>query len=84
MLSQSGLPLVPIDYEDARSIILGGIEYARKLGFSPNQDWKDSKHVVEPDRPFNKKFEFGRDGQPLYIQGPSDDFVEIAEKLCLK
>lgn len=73
MLAQTGLPLIPIDYEDARSIILGGIEFAAKQGFSPNPDWKDSKHVVESERRFDNKFEFGKHGKPLYIQGPGDD-----------
>lgn len=84
MLAQAGMPLVPIDYEDARSIIFGGIQFASKHGFSPNQDWKDSKHIVEPEKPFNDKFEFGSSGKPVYIQGPDDDPVAITSKLHLK
>ena len=84
MIAQTGQNFVPIDYEDARSIIFGGIEFASKLGFSPNLDWKDSKHIVESDRHFEHKFEFGRHGKPFYIQGPHDDPVEITSKLSLK
>ncbi len=84
MLAQSGLNLLPIDYEDARSVIFGGIEFASKHGFIPNHGWKDTKHVVEPDRPFNDRFEFGSHGKPVYIQGPHDDPVVITSKLSLK
>jgi hypothetical protein len=72
MLDLADMPLVPIDYEDARSIIFGGIEFARKHGFSPNQDWKDSMHVVEPEKLFSNKFTFGRHDKPFYIPGPGD------------
>lgn len=81
VLSQSNMKMINIEYEDARSIILGGVEYANGLGFDPNRDWEDSKHIVEAERPFNKKFEFGRDGKPFYIQGPDDNPFEVMSKL---
>jgi len=80
-LSKSHQEMINIEYEDARSIIFGGMEYANKFGFDPNRDWVDSRYVVEPERPFNKKFEFGRDGKPIYIQGPDDNPFEIMSKL---
>ena len=73
MLAQANMPMVPINYEDARSIIFGGLEYARQLGFEPDPDWKDARHVVEPEKPFAQKFEFGRNGHPFYIPGPDDN-----------
>ncbi len=81
MISAVPQPMERIDYEDARSLILGGIEYARKLGFEPDQDFEDSQHLIEPARPFSPKYEFGRDGKPLYVPGPNDDPMEILSKL---
>ena len=81
MFSSVPMQMEPIEYEDARSLILGGIAYARKLGFEPNTDWKDSQHIVEPERPFSAKFEFGMAGKPMYVTGPHDDPVEILSKL---
>jgi len=74
--------LTPYDYEDARSLILGAIDYAASLGFQPNEDWKDSRYIVEADRAYTRKFKFGKDGKPLYIQGPNDDARSIMAKLA--
>jgi hypothetical protein len=72
---------VEFDYQDARSMILGGIEYARELGFSPNPDWRDSQYIVEADKPFEHKFTFGKDGKPLFVNGPEDNVQAIMAKL---
>ncbi len=81
MMERAHSPLIHSEYEDSRSIILGGIEYAKGLGFNPNRDWEDSKHIVEPERPFHNKFTFGKDGKPIYIPGPDDNPTEIMSKL---
>lgn len=69
------------DYEDARSIVLGGIEYAQQLGFEPIKDWKQTKHIIESERDFEHNYTFGKDGMPFYIQGPNDDPDKILQKL---
>ncbi len=80
-LEQNGV-FEQYDYEDARSLILGAIEYAASLGFQPNEDWQNSRYVVEEERPYHPKFEYGQDGKPLYIQGPNDDATLIMSKLA--
>ena len=74
-------PYVEFDYEDARSLIIGSINYAAKLGFKPNKDWDYSSYVVEAAAPYQEKFEYGRNGKPRYIQGPHDDVRGITRKL---
>jgi SEC-C motif len=81
ILSEVPMEMTNIEYEDARSMIFGGIEYAGKLGFEPNRDWEDSRFIVESERPFNKKFEFGLNGKPVYIHGPNDNPAEVMAKL---
>ena len=81
LLDKTPMEMTSIEYEDARSIILGAIQFAKGLGFAPNKDWDDSRHIVESERPFDNKFEFGEGGKPLYIQGPHDNPMEILSKL---
>jgi len=70
-----------VSYEDTRSIVLGGIEYARQLGFEPQRDWKSTNFIIEGDQDFERKFTFGKDGVPFYVQGPDDDIAKIMGKL---
>ncbi len=65
--------LMPFGYEDARSLILVAIDYATSVGFEPNEDWRYSRYLVEADRTYTPKFNFGKDGKPFYVQGPHDD-----------
>ena len=73
-----------ISYENVRSIIFGGLHYAKSLGFPPHKDWHIAQHAIEPERSYINKFSFGKDGKPCYIQGPHDhkrfclnDIIEI-------
>jgi len=81
MVGRVDMPVEPIDYEDARSLIFGAIEFARKHRVEPHADWQHAKHLVEPDRPFQPKYSFGIDGKAIYIQGPNDDLAEISARL---
>jgi hypothetical protein len=81
ILGHSPMPLSPIDYEDARSIILGSIEYAHQHGFEPCKDWKNTKYLVESEKPFINKFEFGLNGRAIYMQSLQYDPVEVISKL---
>jgi len=80
-LAQNGA-LQPYNYEEARSLILGAIDYAASFGFQPNEDWQLSRYVVEDERPYVPRFKFGKDGKPFYIQGPHDDTTAIVKKLA--
>lgn len=73
--------LEKISFEKARTIILGGIDYAKKLGFSPQSDWSKSKYIIESERSYIDDFEFGLNGKPYYVQGPNDNPSEIMKTL---
>jgi hypothetical protein len=74
--------LIPIEYEKARSLVLGGVAYAQSFGFDPHPDWKYAKCLIDPDRSFEEQFEFGKDGKPYYFSGPNDkNKEEIMEKM---
>ena len=78
--------LQTISYQDARSLILGGIDFAKSIGIPPNALWKGlPSSFVEDNQAYEKKISFGKDGSPLYIPGPYDDenydFVETLTKV---
>lgn len=69
------------DYEDCRSLILGCVDFAQRLGFETKGDWPLAKLVVEADRHYEPKFEFGKNGKPYYVQGLHDNPAEIISQL---
>lgn len=75
--------LITCDPVLANRIVYGAIEYARKLGFEPQKDFRLSRFTLgEPsdaDIPYN--IEFGKDGKPLYIAGPNDNAGRVIERL---
>lgn len=73
--------LIKISYQDCRSLVLGAVDFAAQLGFKPNRDWADSKHVIESELPYEHKFQFGRDGKPFYVEGPDDNIPQILSTL---
>lgn len=81
ILNQMPCGLDEVSYEDVRSIVLGAIDYAKNLGFEPDREWKRSGLIIESNRDFVHKFTFGKDGKPLFIQGPHDNKNKIMEKL---
>ena len=56
-----------ISYQDARSLILGSLAFAKKHGFAPHDDWEESKCMIESNEPYEAKFTFGFNGESLYI-----------------
>ena len=64
----------------AQRIVFGAIGYARGLGFEPHADFaKAAGHLGEWDGVCD--LEFGRDGMPMYIEGPHDDTWRIMRTL---
>ncbi len=49
-------------------------------GVMPAPDWEFTQYLVEPNRPFENKFEFGHEGKAVYIAGPDDDKLNIAAR----
>lgn len=70
------------DPDLAFNIIYGGIEYAEDLGFSPHKDFKVSEYLLPDveDVPY-MDIEFGRNGRPFYVTGPSDNVGKIINTL---
>jgi len=76
--------MVDMDYEECRGLILGAIDFAKKIGFVPHEDWEKAKEFVEPQKPYKTKYKFGKNGKPFYVAGPDDDVEEIIKILGVK
>jgi hypothetical protein len=69
---QDGRPAVEAPLDLVRHLVWGAVDYARGLGFEPAPDfaattghlgaWEETSAIT-----------FGRDGTPLYVQGPHDN-----------
>jgi hypothetical protein len=74
--------LGPIDIplELAQELVFGAVEYARGLGFEPHPDFAGAADHLGPwTGP--SAITFGKDGAPLYIEGPYDDAAKVMATL---
>jgi len=63
---------VPAPIDLAQHLVLGAVAFASGLGFSPAPDFEEARgHLGELEGPC--AITFGREGRPLYVQGPYDD-----------
>jgi hypothetical protein len=66
--------------ELARHLVLGAAEFAAGLGIAPHPDFEAVReHLGDLEEPC--AITFGREGRPLYVQGPHDDPIAIVETL---
>jgi hypothetical protein len=73
-------PALRAPIELARHLVLGAAAYAAGLGFEPHPDFEDARSWLgELDEPC--AITFGREGRPLYVQGPHDDPIAVMETL---
>lgn len=50
------------------------MDYAQSLGFRPHRDFQDAQLIlagIDPSQ-CGEEFQFGQNGRPLYIRGPSE------------
>ncbi len=66
--------LISIPPEYARKLVEDAEAYAHELGFAPHADYQLAKKIFADidATACTTHFTFGKDGKPLYIEGPSD------------
>jgi len=77
MRNSSGeMEIVEASY--ANTLITKAAEYANQFGFKPHSDFSKASRLLR-GIPTNEEheFSFGRDGKPLYIQGPNESPTEV-------
>lgn len=74
--------LVEITLEQAQSIVYGAVDYAHSLGFEPHRDFNTKAQIHLGLRPETLiPIEFGKDGQPFFMNGPYDDTARVIKTL---
>jgi hypothetical protein len=61
-------------------LVLGAVAFARRFGLSPHEDFRHSGKLLEGinTSTCTEEFEYGRNGKPLFVQGPHDSPAKIA------
>ncbi|NTW02326.1 MAG: hypothetical protein HGA19_13765, partial [Oscillochloris sp.] len=70
------MPMASADINLAAKIIFTGIQYAGGLGFKPDAVFAQSRYLIEVTKPWSCLIPVptgGKDGKPLFINGPNDD-----------
>jgi len=70
----------PTPVELAQEIVLGAVEYARKLGFEPDSGFAETSSLLGDWTP-PSRIEFGCNGRPYFQQGPYDNATQIMRTL---
>jgi hypothetical protein len=70
-----------ITLEQAQAIVYGALDYASRLGLQPHKDFERAKSWLGPRLNNLPELEFGKDGQPFYINGPYDNPDKIVATL---
>ncbi|MFG6102139.1 hypothetical protein U2F10_07800 [Leptothoe sp. EHU-05/26/07-4] len=70
-----------ISLEQAQSVIYGAVDYAKRLGLDPHEDFERAKHNLGPRMDNLPRHEFGKNGKPYYFAGPYDNPDKIIAKL---
>ncbi len=62
-----------------RKLVEGGVAYARDLGFNPHADYAAASQIFGDldSSTCPRRFEYGRDGKPLYVSGPHETAARV-------
>jgi hypothetical protein len=82
--SESAMSLSPIDPGFGRKLLRDLAAWSASMGFAPHPDFAAVERLfgtVSADT-CTTEFQFGREGKPLYIQGPSDTPAQARQRLA--
>ena len=72
--------LRPCEPEFAQSVVFHALDYARRLGFAPNEDFRLALLEPRPERLLETPL--ANRARPLFINGPGDDVARIRARLA--
>lgn len=79
---RSALQMELCDPQLAFNVVYGALEYAEDIGFQPHKDFKLTEWILPDVESIEyMEIEFGKDGKPLYFQGPNDNVRKILAQL---
>ena len=80
VFSVAGHTPVSAPIELARHLIFGAVDYGRGMGLEPHSDFAKCAAMLG-EWSGSSDIAFGRDGVPMYMQGPHDDMFAILATL---
>ena len=71
--------MIPVDPPYAKKFIEGAVAYAKEIGFNPHPDFQRYFNSLTDidSSDCNDAFLYGKEGKPLYIQGPLDSPAKV-------
>ena len=71
--------LIPVAPSYAKKFLDGAVAYAKEIGFDPHPDFQRYFNSLSDVDSFECKdmFSYGKDGKPLYVQGPNDSPTKV-------
>ena len=78
-IEQSGGPMLQVTPEHFAKLVYSAVEYAQSFGFAPHADYRHARLLLTgiDATQCQDIFEFGKDGKPLYFQGPHDSPAKV-------
>lgn len=80
---QPDSPAIEAPLDLARHLVWGAVDYARALSFEPHPDFAAAAGHLGPWEE-TSVITFGRDGKPLFVQGPHDNPRAVIRNLTDK
>jgi len=83
MVEAEAAPFAAVEPAYARKLLRDAVAYGRSIGFEPPPDYKTAELLfgeVSADA-CDSRFEFGRDGRPFYVPGPSETPARVRRRL---
>jgi len=67
--------------EDAKKLLIDVVKWSRQIGIQPHKEYKTAIKIFDGINEANSdaKFEFGKDGGPLFIPGPNDSPIKCRQ-----
>jgi hypothetical protein len=79
VVQRGNLTLENIPYVLAHNIIFAAVEFASEFGFKAHKEFELSRYILEADTEAIEliEIECGKDGKPMYVQGPHDSEQKV-------
>ena len=78
---QDNVDIEKTDYQLVHEIIYSGLEYAKKFGFEPHEEFELARYLLEEDNPKKRRYdiECGVNGKPMFVPTELESYARAVE-----
>jgi hypothetical protein len=78
-IEKAGGPMCKVAPEYLAKLVYAAVDYAQSFGFAPHPDYRHARMLLAgvDATQCQDEFVFGKDGKPLYFQGPHDSPAKV-------